>query len=37
LQKYTEIEEGIPMDQIIAKLEAIRREETPRHKKENKA
>jgi len=28
LQKYTEIEEGIPMDRVLADLEAIQREET---------
>ena len=33
LQKYTEIEEGIPMEQIIADMEAIHREETQKRKK----
>lgn len=28
LQKYTEIEEGIPLEQIIAEMEEIHREET---------
>ena len=33
LQKYTEIEEGIPMEQIIADMGAIHREETQKRKK----
>jgi hypothetical protein len=33
LQKYTEIEEGIPMQQIIAQLEAIQHEEARKRKK----
>jgi hypothetical protein len=33
LQKYTEIEEGIPFEQILAELEAIQRQETPKRKK----
>ena len=33
LQKYTEIEEGIPMEQIIHEMEAIHREETLKRKK----
>jgi hypothetical protein len=37
LQKYTEIEEGIPMEQILAELEAIQREETQARKKKKKA
>src|SRR5579859_8149812 len=32
LQKYTEIEEGIPLEQIIAELEAIQNKPTKRHK-----
>jgi hypothetical protein len=38
LQKYTEIEEpGIPMEQVIAELEAIQREEAPRRTKKKQA
>ena len=33
LQKYTEIEEGIPLEQIIAEMEVIDREETQKRKK----
>jgi hypothetical protein len=33
LQKYTEIEKGIPFEQILAELEAIQREETQKRKK----
>lgn len=33
LQRFTEIEEGIPMEQVIAELEAIQREEAPKRKK----
>jgi hypothetical protein len=33
LQRYTEIEEGIPLGQVIAELEAIQREEVPKRKK----
>ncbi len=33
LQKYTEIEEGIPMEKIIAEMEEIQREETAKKKK----
>ena len=32
LQKYTEIEDGIPMEQLIAELEAIHRQETRKGK-----
>ena len=32
LQKYTEIEEGIPVEQVLADLEAIHREETEKRK-----
>jgi hypothetical protein len=32
LQKYTEIEDGIPAEQVLAELEAIQRQ-TPRKKK----
>ena len=28
LQKYTEIEEGVPAEQLLAELEAIQREES---------
>jgi hypothetical protein len=35
LQKYTEIEEGIPVDQILAELEAIDRQD--REKRNRKA
>jgi hypothetical protein len=33
LQRYTEIEEGIPMAQVLAELEAIQREGTGKQKK----
>ena len=33
LQKYTEIEEGIPFDQIIAEAEVIHREEMKKRRK----
>jgi hypothetical protein len=33
LQKYTEIEEGIPAEQVLAELEAIDREETRKRKR----
>jgi hypothetical protein len=33
LQKYTEVEEGIPAEQVLAEMEAIHRQETQRHKK----
>jgi hypothetical protein len=33
LQRYTEIEEGVPMAQVMAELEAIQREESPKRKK----
>ena len=33
LQKYTEIEEGIPADQVLAALEAIHKEETRKRRK----
>lgn len=36
LQKYTEIEEGIPFDQVIRAAEAIHREETLKRKKKKK-
>jgi len=36
LQKYTEIEEGIPFDQIIAELESIQREEMKKRRKKSK-
>jgi hypothetical protein len=37
LQKYTEIEEGIPMGQLIAELEAIQREEAVPRKRKKRA
>jgi hypothetical protein len=33
LQKFTEIEEGIPIEKIIADMEAIQREETGKRRK----
>jgi hypothetical protein len=36
LQKYTEIEEGIPFDHIIAELESIQREEMKKRRKKSK-
>ena len=36
LQKYTEIEEGIPFDQIIAEAEVIHREEMKKRRKKSK-
>jgi hypothetical protein len=33
LQKYTEIEEGIPAAQVLAELEAINREESAKRKR----
>jgi hypothetical protein len=36
LQKYTEIDEGIPFEQIIAELEAIERKEAQKRKKKKK-
>jgi hypothetical protein len=33
LQQYTEMEEGIPVDQIVADMEAIQRVETSKRKK----
>jgi hypothetical protein len=36
LQKYTEIEEGIPFDQIIAECERIQREWTKKKKNQHK-
>jgi hypothetical protein len=33
LQKYTEIEEGIPAEQVLAKMEALDREITRKQKK----
>jgi len=36
LQKYTEIEEGIPFDRIIAELESIQREEMKKRRKKSK-
>ncbi len=37
LQKYTEIEEGIPAEQVLAEMEAILREETQNRKRKKKA
>jgi hypothetical protein len=36
LQKYTEIEEGIPARQVLAELEALDREETRKRRKKSK-
>ena len=36
LQKYTEIEEGIPFDQIIAEAEVIHRQEMKKRRKKGK-
>jgi hypothetical protein len=36
LQKYTEIEEGIPFDQIIAECERVQREWTKKRKNQHK-
>jgi hypothetical protein len=33
LQKYTEIEEGIPADQVLAELEAVDREEIQKRRR----
>ena len=33
LQQYTEMEEGVPVEQILAEMEAIQREETQRRRK----
>jgi hypothetical protein len=33
LQKFTEIEPGIPMEQVLAELEEIQREETEQRKR----
>jgi hypothetical protein len=37
LQRYTEIEEGIPVEQILADLEKIQREESQKRRKKKKA
>jgi hypothetical protein len=36
LQKYTEIEEGIPARQVLAELDALDREETQKRKKKSR-
>jgi hypothetical protein len=36
LQKYTEIEPGIPAEQVLAELDEIHREETQKRKKRKK-
>ncbi len=36
LQKYTEIEEGIPAAQVLAELEAVDREETQKRSRKSK-
>jgi hypothetical protein len=36
LQKFTEIEEGIPLEQIIAEMRAIQGEKPPQAKKKKK-
>jgi hypothetical protein len=33
LQQYTEIEDGIPVEQILAEMEALQRRETQRPRK----
>jgi hypothetical protein len=33
LQKYTELEEGIPAEQVLEELEAVDREETRKRKR----
>ena len=33
LQKFTEVEEGIPVEKIIAEMEEIQREQTQKRKK----
>jgi len=35
LQKYTEIEEGVPADQVVAEMKAIYREETNKRKRKS--
>jgi hypothetical protein len=35
LQKYTEIEEGIPVRQVLAELEAVDREETGKRRRKS--
>jgi hypothetical protein len=36
LQKYTEIEEGIPAEQVLAELEAVDREETQKRRRKSR-
>jgi len=36
LQKYTEIEEGIPARQVLAELEAVDRQETQKRQRKSK-
>lgn len=36
LQKYTEIEEGIPAHQVLAELEAVDREESQKRRRKSK-
>jgi hypothetical protein len=36
LQKYTEVEEGIPAEQVLAELEALDREESRKRKRNSK-
>jgi hypothetical protein len=36
LQKFTEIEEGIPMEEILAELEAISKEERKKRQRKSK-
>ena len=33
LQRYTELEEGIPVEDILAQMEAVQRQETQKRKK----
>jgi hypothetical protein len=37
LQKYTEIEKGIPVEKVIAEMEVIQREESQKKRKRKKA
>jgi hypothetical protein len=36
LQKYTEIEEGIPMEQVLAELDAIHQQEMQKRRKKTR-
>jgi hypothetical protein len=37
LQKYTEIEKGIPVEKVIAEMEVIQREESQKNRRRKKA